>query len=46
LLIKKVSKIKTDMEKVNKKVETSKKLLTNLSSEKERWTETSNNFSE
>ena len=45
-LIKKVNKIKQDMEKVNKKVETSKKLLVNLSSEKERWTETSNNFSQ
>lgn len=46
ILIGKVNKIKMDMKKVNQKVEKSKKLLTNLSSEKERWTETSKGFSE
>lgn len=34
------------MEKVNNKVEKSKKLLENLSSEKERWTISSNGFSD
>jgi hypothetical protein len=34
------------MEKVNQKVEKSKKLLGNLSSEKKRWTESSEGFAD
>ena len=45
-LISKVQNIKTEMQKVNTKVQRSKQLLTNLSSEKHRWTESSQGFAD
>jgi dynein heavy chain 1 len=44
-LIAKVENIKSEMEKVNSKVRKSKNLLGNLSSEKVRWSESSQGFS-
>ena len=46
MLTQKTNKIKFDMEKVNVKVAKSKKLLENLSSEKNRWTLSSEGFAD
>ena len=46
VLITNVQHIKQEMQKVNNKVEKSKKLLENLSSEKNRWTDSSNGFTD